>query len=1122
MKNRIIIFVISLMTLAILYGCCSHSSDAVFVNPQSDEVITSKEIVIDELGRLPTVSFPSGAKIEGLEENTLTPGIIVTIIERKVTAQNASNFTNSSNADVYIYKISAVKNPATPIEAKTYVTTTEKPIKVALPFANDSQGITLAGIKESDTDPWRLFNYTDSSEALPVNADERASVTLPKNNSFNIFRLGIQFALVVYEGNTGNRLPESYVSWLNASSTASILVKEGKFIEDLTIIGILKGFNLNSLKPSDLRARITYRNNKADEAPIKVNGINVTQTSRADKTVPGYTYYHSFLVDSLSESNLIGTQGKFTFTLNLSRVETQSFSSGFLIEFFNNVDSEKILPYNYTEFYSVNKIGVYDIVYELNGGSVEEPNPTTYSEDTETFILNEPAKEGYTFIGWSGTGLDTASMTLSIPQGSTGNRTYTANWSSVAYAITYVLNGGALTEANPEGYNFASETFVLNEPTKEGYTFIGWTGSNGDTPQKPLYITQGSTSDLNFVANWATNSYMLTLSKGTGINTVTGDGIYEYNSAVTATCTMLDGYEFASWSGDLTTDTFNMPASNATMTANAKPIVYNIVYNLDNGQMTADNPVYYDITSATITLNNPTKLGYTFIGWSGSNGNEPQTTVTIANGSIGNKEFTANYTPISYSIVYTLNDGILATQNPTSYDITSATISINNPTKEGYSFAGWTGTGLDAASMTLSIPRGSTENRNYVANWSINSYRLDLVKGQGISTITGDGLYEFNSTVTASCTMLNGYEFASWSGDLTTETFNMPASNATMTANAKPIAYTITYNLNGGSETIPNPTSYDVTSATITLNKPTKIGNVDTGFYIFAGWTNPDLDVASLTLTIPQNSTGNREYTANWIILEMKPIPAGTFTMGSSNTEKGFVGPEAPKHQVTISKSFYMGKYEVTQDQFFGIMEINPSGHKEGGSSYERPITTASYPVENINWNTIASGPNSFIAKINTQLANQIPAGYRFDLPTEAQWEYACRAGTTTGLNSGLNITQDWGTPCPNLDPLAWYSNNANGQTHTVGLKQPNAWGLYDMHGNIWEWCRDWTGDYSSAAVTDPTGPTSGPGRVGRGGSWVAIPSRCRSAFRGYGDPAGEDMYGSTNGFRLALVPDGL
>ncbi|MBQ2594707.1 MAG: SUMF1/EgtB/PvdO family nonheme iron enzyme, partial [Candidatus Riflebacteria bacterium] len=582
-----------------------------------------------------------------------------------------------------------------------------------------------------------------------------------------------------------------------------------------------------------------------------------------------------------------------------------------------------------------------------------------------------------------------------------------------SYNIDYMLYGGLTDPENPKTYTNASETFTLTNPTKPGYTFIGWTGSNGDVPQTTVTIAQGSTGDKAYTANWAINSYRLDIGKGTGINTVTGDGMYEYNEVVTASCTMLDGYEFVSWSGDLTTEIFNMPANNATMTANARLIFYNITYDLAEGVLPAGltNPTNYDITSATIVLNEPTKEGYTFLGWTVSNGNTPE--------------------------------------------------------------------------KPLSIVQGSKSDLNFVANWSINSYRLDLVKSTGINTVTGGGLYEYNSSVTASCTMLDGYEFVSWSGDLTAETFNMPANNATMTANATPIIYSITYTLGDGAtlqEGKTNPSSYDITSSTITLNNPIKDG------YTFRGWTGTGIEdgTASKTVTIPIGSTGERSYVASW-------TEGIVFTLSENVTLKMKKVP---------NQNYYAGIYEVTQAEYFAVMGTNPSYFIGTSSADDAPTTTASYPVERVSWNTIMQANTGFIAKINTQLADQLTAngfsGYVFNLPTQAQWEYTCRAGSTGDYckNAEGNEVTD-----STLGDYAWFSSNSSNSTHSVGSKNPNLWGFYDMHGNVYEWCSDVVG--SKRAV--------------RGGNWDNHDiSYCRSS-REYS--YGPDIAYFINGFRLFLFP---
>ena len=196
-----------------------------------------------------------------------------------------------------------------------------------------------------------------------------------------------------------------------------------------------------------------------------------------------------------------------------------------------------------------------------------------------------------------------------------------------------------------------------------------------------------------------------------------------------------------------------------------------------------------------------------------------------------------------------------------------------------------------------------------------------------------------------------------------------------------------------------------------------------------------------------------------------------------------------------------MGKFEVTQAQWQAVMGNNPSSYKGDNR-----------PVERVSWNEA----KEFCDKLNEKYAGKLPAGYKFDLPTEAQWEYACRAGTTTALNNGTNLTSLMGS-CSNLNEVGWYEKNCSRYVghKTVGQKRPNNWGLYDMHGNVCEWCRDWYASYSGDA-TNPVGPSSGSCRVFRGGSCSDCAEYCRSEFRRYWGP---DNRFFTLGFRLALVP---
>ena len=237
---------------------------------------------------------------------------------------------------------------------------------------------------------------------------------------------------------------------------------------------------------------------------------------------------------------------------------------------------------------------------------------------------------------------------------------------------------------------------------------------------------------------------------------------------------------------------------------------------------------------------------------------------------------------------------------------------------------------------------------------------------------------------------------------------------------------------------------------------------------------------------------------ANGISFKMIRIEAGAFTMGATDEQIGASANESPAHQVKLTKNYYMGETEVTQALWYAVMGQKPTSN---GSAWSSTYGLGdNYPAYYISWNDC----QEFITKLN-QLT-----GLTFRLPTEAEWEYAARGGnkaTTQTLYSGSNTIGD----------VAWYGDNSS-KNQLVAGKAANALGLYDMSGNVWEWCNDWYGSYSSGAQTDPTGPSSGSYRVLRGGSWGNGASCCRVAFRSYGSVANRlNYYG---GMRLALTAE--
>ena len=251
----------------------------------------------------------------------------------------------------------------------------------------------------------------------------------------------------------------------------------------------------------------------------------------------------------------------------------------------------------------------------------------------------------------------------------------------------------------------------------------------------------------------------------------------------------------------------------------------------------------------------------------------------------------------------------------------------------------------------------------------------------------------------------------------------------------------------------------------------------------------------------------------NSIDMKLVLIPKGTFMMGSPPDEKGSQKDER-RHEVTISRDYHLGMHEVTQAQYKKIMGKNPSyfqgdlvaeRHPETGRLVKE-VDSANHPVEQVSWRDAVE----FCQRLSA-LPEEKKAGRVYRLPTEAEWEYACRAGSQTAYSFGSDEKS--------LVNFGWCGPNSTGMTHAVGLKKANAWGLYDMHGNVFEWCADWYGVYPKGSATDPRGPEDGSIRVSRGGCWFNDAVYCRSAIRSGAVPSFRRF---NLGFRVALSSSGI
>ena len=257
-----------------------------------------------------------------------------------------------------------------------------------------------------------------------------------------------------------------------------------------------------------------------------------------------------------------------------------------------------------------------------------------------------------------------------------------------------------------------------------------------------------------------------------------------------------------------------------------------------------------------------------------------------------------------------------------------------------------------------------------------------------------------------------------------------------------------------------------------------------------------------LLLAVLAVAAQTKEYTVNGVAFKMIYVKGGTFTMGCTSEQGGDCeSDEKPSHSVTLS-DYWIGETEVTQAFWKAVMGTEPTYNGGWTDEYGRG---SSYPAYRVSWEEAVQ----FCNKLNSKVSGQLPSGWKFALPTEAQWEYAARGGNKESGNkyAGGNT----------IGEVAWYFDNSDFQTHPVKGKKPNALGLYDMSGNVWEWCSDWylSDYYSVSPSSNPQSPWLGLGRVLRGGSWSSRAERCRVSYRGNYSPGDR---GSYIGFRLVLV----
>jgi uncharacterized protein (TIGR02145 family)/uncharacterized repeat protein (TIGR02543 family) len=368
----------------------------------------------------------------------------------------------------------------------------------------------------------------------------------------------------------------------------------------------------------------------------------------------------------------------------------------------------------------------FAVAFDSNGGG---NNPPTTSADSGSSITlpdqGTMQKNGYSFGGWNTSpgGTGTAySANFSYPV--TRDITLFAKWTPVNYKITYTLNSGSVTSANPESYTIETASFTLNNPTRTGYTFTGWTGSNGAMAQTSVTVAKGTTGELNYIANWTLVTYTVTFNANGGSVTpasgVTGDG----GKLTSLPVPTRDGYTFGGWfttsaaTGGTQVTESTVFSANATVYARWTLIDYKITYSLNGATTTPSNPASYTIETASFILNPPSRTCYTFAGWTGSNGTTPQTSVTVPQGSTGDKSYVANWNAITYTLTTNVTPagGGTVSRNPnqTAPYSCGSSVTVTAMPASGYVFTGWSGVAAGTANpVSVTVNSEMTVTANF-------------------------------------------------------------------------------------------------------------------------------------------------------------------------------------------------------------------------------------------------------------------------------------------------------------------------------------------------------------------------------------------------------------------------
>lgn len=647
------------------------------------------------------------------------------------------------------------------------------------------------------------------------------------------------------------------------------------------------------------------------------------------KTVEVHVYIFSSSTEDDLGKAVKGIPGTYA---NISRPDLESMGYGTMHGFDRTIDiSDLSAGTYYVQIYALNVAGSgtnprlsysgnggykkqmtlsapFTVSYNANGGSGAPGNQKKCSDINLTLQgKGSLARNGYTTDGWATSSTGNKAYNFGATYSANASATLYAHWNLVTYTISYTLNGGSVSPANPTSYNVTTNTFTLNNPQKTGYTFAGWTGSNGSTKQTSVTINKGSTGNKSYTANWTANQYTITLDPQGGAGGDASKTATFGQATPTVNIPGRNGYSFGGYytqkngggtqylkpdANNTATSVRNWDiASNTTLYAKWNARTYTVTFDQQGGNGgTASATATFDANMPAATM--PTRTGYTFQGYyDATSGGTLYYNADGTSARTWNKTAAATlyarWTINTYTIVYDLAGGEVATANPTEYTVETATFTLNNPSKDHSDFLGWTGSNGDSPQLEVSIAKGSTGDKNYVANWLLHTYTLESDETMATDWTVTPSPVGVGQTVTATYSGTKHVKSVTYMGvpvvtaPTAKQGLTYTGSEQALVVAGSTTGGTLQYQLNGGewSTTVPSATNagtYEV--AYRVLGNDTFVGNDGGSFNV----TIAKADPGEVTLSKTSIAFGADDFTTTFTISRTGD---GAISVSSSNDE---------------------------------------------------------------------------------------------------------------------------------------------------------------------------------------------------------------------------------------------